>query len=62
MGQAGQGVARADAWGCWACAHAPCRVHRQSIGQDDRDGRPWAGVWWWQEDQRAQAASVGWYT
>jgi putative transposase len=24
----------------WARAHAQCRVHRQSIGQDYRDGRP----------------------
>jgi hypothetical protein len=35
-----EGVARADACGCWAHAHAQCRVHRQSIGQDYRDGRP----------------------
>src|SRR5262245_44573024 len=40
MGQDGQGVARADAWGCWACTHAQCRVHRQSIGQDYQDGGP----------------------
>src|SRR5258708_5553733 len=61
MGATGQGLARADPWGSGARADPQCRLHRESSGPDPRDGRPGARRGWRQENQRAQATSVGGY-